>query len=244
MKPSIDLDMREWTAAARQLKATSSRTCVDFTNGQALKVSIEAVRQTERANRTAIQWMLGAVGRAVAFKTRTRDTKRGAKGSTRVVRGNLLVKENSFAERILAKRFQLTGKWGVKGSTMEERVRNLINARTRSAAFIASGWIGARNMLFSLVKKKPAGMRSTADAKQYGRPKGSARPASFSLTNKIEAEIVNTALLSGQSNPPATGGNPMPVAQRGLRAALAISARDMLAELARRLQPDFKKFSA
>lgn len=244
MRPTASLDARQWTAAARLLKVESSRNIVDFTNGQILKVAIEAVRQTEKANRNRIAWMLGALGRAVSFKVRTRDTKRGTKGSTRTIRGNLLVKEASFAERILGKRFQETGKFGVKGATMEERVRNYINAATRSAGFIASGWIGARNALWSSVKQKPSGLKSKYDAKQVGRPKGKATPAMFSLRSKIVATIENTALMKSMGRAPAPGGDPMPVAVKGLQAALNFAAKDMMTELARRLQPDFKKVSA
>ena len=126
---------------------------------------------------------------------------------------------------------------------MEERVHNLIAMAVRSAGFIASGWIGARNALWALVKKKPAGLRSVGDAKQFGKAKGSARPARFSLRSQIQAEIVNSALLGREGQAPAPGGDPMPVAVRGLQEALNVSAKDMLAELARRLDPDFKAVS-
>lgn len=241
MKPVISLDATQWKAAANQLHQTSSRTCVDFTNGQALKVAIESVRQTEKANRQQIAHVLGAVGQQVEMRVLTRGKN---KGKIRMKRGAIVARENSFAERILIKRRIETGKWGVKGDSIKDKVANFIASAQRSAGFIASGWIGARNVLWSLVKKKPAGMRSTADAKQYGKPKGSAKAAVFSLRSKIESIIANTALKGNVSNPPAPGGNPMPIAQRGLQMALNVAAKDMINELARRLNPDFKKVSA
>lgn len=241
MNPTISLDLREWQAAARELFQTSSRTCVDFTNGQALKVAVESVRQTDKANRASIEYILGAVGRAVSFSTVSRGKN---KGQMRVKRGLFEAKEDSFAARILGKRFKETGEWGVKGETMQERVHNIIVSRTRAAGFIASGWIGARNVLWSLVRKKPSGTMSLVGARQYGRPKGSAKPATFALRSNIEAVITNTALQANVSKPPSTGGDPMPVAVAGLQKALSVSARDMLAELARRLDPDFKRVSA
>jgi hypothetical protein len=244
MNVKATVDLRQWTAAARALKETSSRTAVDFINGQALKVAIESVRQTEKANRTAIAWRLGLIGRSVEFKKRLRNTKSGAKGTYRTVKGKALVKENSFAERILGKRFKDTGKFGIKGETMADRVRNFIAARTRSAGFIASGWIGSRNALFSIVKKKATGTKTIADAKQYGKAKGGATPARFSLRSIINAEIFNKALMSMMGKIPATGGNPLPIANKGLQAAINIAAKDMTEELARRLRPDFKKVSA
>lgn len=241
MNPTISIDSREWQAAARQLFETSSRTCVDFTNGQALKVAVESVRQTHKANRSAIEYILGAVSRAVSFSTISRGKN---KGKMRVKRGVLALREDSFAARILAKRFKETGQWGVKGDTMDERARNLIASRTRAAGFIASGWIGARNVLWSIVRKKPAGVTAMAGARQFGRPKGSAKPATFSLRSNIEAIIANTALQANISKPPSPGGDPMPEAVHGLQAAMDVAAKDMLNTLAQRLDPDFRKVSA
>lgn len=245
MIPTTTLDMREWTAAAMALKETSSRTAVDFINGQSLKVAIESVRQTEKANRSEISRVLGEIGRAPdTEKIRTRDTKRGRKGSIIRVKGRRQVKEDSYAERILAKRFRETGKWGAKGETMEARVLNFIASKSRAAGFIASGWIGCRNALWTIVRQKAAGTRTIAGARQYGRAKGKARPATFSLRSIMSSEIENTALMSMMGDAPAPGGNPMPVAVKGLQAALNVAARDMINELARRLNPDFKKVSA
>jgi hypothetical protein len=245
VKPAASLDTRQWTAAARALQLTSSRTVVDFINGQSLKVSIESVRQTEKANRARIGVVLGASDVRIDLRPRKRTTKKGKIGDYRpVLRGGNSVYANSFAERILGTRFKQTGKFGIKGDTMEERVRNLIKASMRSAGFIASGWIGARNALFALVKKKPSGLKSKYDSKQYGRPKGRAVPARFKLRGTIQSSITNTALMSSMGKPPAPGGNPMPGAVRGLQSALNFAATDMIAELARRLSPDFKKVSA
>lgn len=241
MIPTIKIDSREWQAAARALFETSSRTCVDFTNGQALKVAIESTRQTEKANRIKIAYELGVIGRAVEKRISTRGKN---KGKTKFKLGKFEVKQDSFAERILGSRFQKTGEWGVRGDTMDERAHNLIVGRQRAASFIASGWIAARNALWSIVKNKPAGTKSLGGAKQYGRPKGWARPAIFSLKSNIQSVIANTALQSNVSKPPATGGDPMPVATRGLQQAINSAAQDMLNELARRLDPDFKKVSA
>jgi hypothetical protein len=240
VNPTIRIDTREWQAAAKSLFETSSRTCVDFTNGQALKVAVESVRQTQKANRTLIQYVLGATGRGVSFKTVSRGKN---KGKVRTVKGFLETIEDSFAARILGKRFQETKSWGVKGDTMQERIHNFIMGRTRAAGFIASGWIGARNVLWSVVKKKPTGLMSIEGARQYGRPKGSAKPATFALRSNIQATIANTALQEFIAKSPAPGGDPMPTATKGLQAALNVAAQDMLNELARRLDPDFKKVS-
>jgi len=79
-------------------------------------------------------------------------------------------------------------------------------------------------------------------AKKRGKDKGSAKPALFSLRSKIQAIIENTALLQ-KANPPAPGGDPMPVATQGLQKALDLAAKDMIETLQKRLEPDFRKFN-
>lgn len=217
MTPTMTIDDRQWKQAARDLLPTSSRSCVDFTNGQALKVTIEAVRRTEKASRSGIRAELGQ---------KTADGK-------------------TVAERILAAAFRETGKWAAKGSTMAERVRRFIGARVRSASFIASGWIPARRRLFSVVRQKPPGASlSFAGARQYGEDKGFAKPATFSgLRSIIEAIIVNTA-LNPKKKIEAPGGNAKPIAVKGLQSALNESARDMIETLRKRLQRDLARFNA
>jgi len=240
VRPTITIDTSRWKAAAIALKETSSRTCVDFINGQALKVAVEAVRRTDKANRAQIAHILGQTGQGVSFKQVTRGKN---KGQMRTRRGGLEVKENSFAERILGARFRDTGSWGVKGETMAERVSNLIKSRVRSASFIAAGWIGARNVLWSQVRQKPAGTQSMQGARQVGRPKGTATPAKFTMNSILSATIVNSAF---NTNPkaPSIKGDAGPVATKGLQDALNAAADDMIAELERRLNPDFKRVSA
>lgn len=245
MQPTIDVSLREWKQAANELFQTSNRSLVDYANGQALRTVIEAVRQTKRAMASKIAHELGQIGRAVSFKARSRNSKAGLKGSFRVVRGEALLREHSLAERILGARFQKTGEWGVKGGTMAERARNLIASRMRSASFIASGWLPARRKLFSVVRQKPPGASpSFAGTRQYGRDKGSAKPAVWGgLRSLITAIVENTALL-GQSQAPSKARDPRPVAEAGLAAALRIVAADMRETLAKRLQKDLGKFSA
>lgn len=246
MNPTIKFDASGFKRAARRLYETSSRSVSDFTNGQALKVAIEAIRRTSKANAAEIRTVLGQIGSGVAFKARKRDTKAGKKGSYRTVKTGAVIAGNSFAERILAKRFRLSGKWAVAGNTMEERVRNLIAARVKSATFIASGWLPARRLLFAAVRQKPPGINlSFAGATQYGKEKGSAKLASPNgIFGIITAEITNSALLDKPNVPaPPPGGDPMPVATKGLQAALDETERDMIETLERRLKPDFDRFN-
>ena len=240
MNPNIIIDDREFKAAARKLFQTSSRTLVDFINGQALKVAVESVRHTEKADAARITWQLGVIRREESSRVLSRGKN---KGQTRVTLGAYVTINDSLAARILGVRFRKTGEFGVKGDTPEQRIHNLIVQRVRSRAFIASGWVWARNALWSIVKRKPQRMSSVAGVRVSGRPKGRARPATFALSSKIVAEIGNTALLQPSAYP-SVSRDPTIVAGKGLQAAMNVAARDMLDELARRLNPDLKAVSA
>lgn len=241
MKPTISIDASQWIKAARELQETSSRSCVDFINGQALRVSIESVRQTEGANAAEVARVLGATGQSVAFHQVTRGKN---KGSIKLKKGAFSVSRDSFAKRILLARKKATGSWGIKGKSLDDKISNFIKARMVSVNFIKAGWIPARNILFSVVKQKPSNARTIAGVRKRGRDKGSAKPATFSLRSVITAIIENTALMAHVKRGVSTGGNPMPVAEKGLKRALNLAAQDMIQKLAERLNPDFKKVSA
>jgi len=227
------VDTSAFKKAARALFETSSRSCVDFTNGQALRVSIEAVRQTEKANKDRIEHELGVTGRE--FRHLTRGKNKG-----KVKLGNRIFKDDSLAARILGKRMKTTKSFGFKGVTdIGAAMKKLLAARLRSVAFIKAGWIPARNKLFSVVKRKPVEASRVLDSKIYGKPKGDAKPAvNASLRHFIEAIIVNSAMNTKSK------GNPMPVAQKGLQKALQFVAQDMTAKLAERLRGDLRPFGA
>lgn len=242
VKPTIDIDLKAWQKAARDLFETSSRSAVDFTNGQALRVAVEALKNTEHADAAKIQRELGVVARSISVK----KIKRGKNsGKTRIVRGGyVMAGEDTLAHRILYARKKLTGGFGVKGQNIDEAVRNLIRSRIASAHFIRSGWLPGIRKLMAVVRKKPERVSlSRGGARQRGRDKGTARPARFGLTSKIVAEIQNDA-LNARVKPPSTKGNPEKTGQQGLSKALKESARDMIETLAKRLKQDLAKFGA
>lgn len=237
MSPQLKIDVSQWRQAAAELFKTSSRELEDFINGQALKVSIEAIRNTEKANTAQIAHQLGQIG------TSLKEVKSRKTGRIEKRRGTMIVKEDSYAERILATRKKLTGSWGFKAKTIEEAVRKFIARSVQTVAFIKSGWIPSRTALFRVVKKKPTNATRVADAKQHGKPKGYAIPARFSWTKAVQSIIANTA-LKDDGLPPSRTHNPMPVAEAGLSKAMQIARLDMMNELARRLQPGFNRASA
>lgn len=242
MRPTATIDLREWRAAAAKLKETSSRTLVDFTNGQALKVATLAFKRTHFADRAKIERELGAVGRDVSFKQISRGKR---KGQYRTVKGGYqLAGENTLAHNILIARRIKTGKWGVEGQSIADKARNLIKARAASTNFIRAGWIPAMDKLWSAVRKKPdkvSNQRSGVRIK--GQRKGSALPAVFTLRSQIFAEIENRAMNTIPKFP-SVKGNAHGAAIEGLQEAFNEATADMIAELERRLQPDLSAVSA
>jgi hypothetical protein len=242
MKPTIIIDSRQWQKAAKELFETSSRSCVDFTNGQALRVASLAIKETEKANRVEIERIMGVL----SSKQTIRGGKAGAKGWVRITKRK--IGADSFAARIVAKRFRETGSWfGLKGKTLEQKALKLIAAKVKSVGFIKSGWIPSVQTLSAVVYQKPRGLSgSVSGSKIVGAKKGYAVPARFGFRSKIEAVIANTALNQSSKFSSWHGkkGNPMPVAEKGLQRALNLAAQDMIQKLAERLNPDFKKVSA
>lgn len=241
MSITIKIDSRNWQRAANDLFQTSSRSCVDFTNGQALRVASWAIPETEKANRVNIEHIMGILSSTVT----KRGGRAGAKGWVRITKRT--IRQDSFAERIIAKRFRETGSWfGLKGKTLADKAKSFVAAKIRSVGFIKSGWIQAVRTLSGIVYKKPRGLTGRiADAKQYGQVKGYAKAARFGLKSQIQATIVNTALTTQGKFSAWHGGSgdPMPVAERGLQRALDRAEVDMIQTLEKRLQPDFKKFN-
>lgn len=237
MIPALQIDMTEWRKAAAELFRTSKRDLPDFLNGQALHVSIEAVRQTQKADAVKIAHKLGVVGHALK-KVKDRKT-----GKIKIVKGAKIIKQDSYAAHILAAGFKQTGQWRAKGKTMDERVKNFINKAVRSVAYIKAGWIPARKKLFRVVRKRPANSNSVGDAKMWGKPQGYAHPAKGNFFEKLSAIIGNTAIETDIEAPSKTPGQPMKFAKEGLEKALNVCARDMLETLYKRLNPSFQKAS-
>lgn len=242
MKPTMTLDPREWKKAANELFQTSSRSMVDFINGQSLKVASLALKGTKAATPAKIEAELGAIARRVDFKTLSRGKRKGQTVTRRG--GYVMAGADTLAHRILGARKKLTGEFGVKGQTDDERAQNLIKSRVRAANFIRSGWIPVVQFFSSITKvKPPRASTSKFGAKQYGRPKGRGHRAKFSLFGRIEAAIENNA-LNAKVIPPSKRGHPYKVGVEGLQRALNDSARDMIETLRKRLEPDFKKVSS
>lgn len=240
MRPTIRLEIGQWQAAAKALHETTSRTTVDFINGQAFRVATFAVRETPHADPVRIAHELGSVGRSVSFKTLSRGKN---KGRIRTLRGDhLLASKDTLAHRILTARRIKTGSFHIIGEGLDEKAKNLIRARSASVNFIRAAWIPVIRRLGAMIRRRPSRVASVAGVRQRGQDKGFSRPAVFRLASTIRAEI--GVRLFKKPIYPETAGDPIRTATIGLNRALGMAAQDMTEELARRLNPEFKKFSA
>lgn len=221
MQPSITVDLREWTKNAKALHETSTRSCVDFLNGQMLRLLSWTIYATKKASAARI---VSTMNRVV-----------NARGQT-------------VAELLLFKYYARHKRWPVNGSNHRERVEGLIALKKRSTAMLRAGWLAAMNTYRRVVKFKEP---STRDTSRFGtanpRLGGGASPARFKL-GVIAAEATNEAFgyvgaqkaWLGESNP----SGAVAVATAGLQKAINRQSADMAATLAKRLAKDLKPFGA
>ncbi len=233
MEADLKMDLRQFNDALAIAAELSSRGAAVAMNTRAYAIAVEAAWATEKANVQRIQHELGAIGNSVAFKKALplRVQKRGKnKGAlllsreARFKRGRLIIRDDSFAARILLKRIRDGGAIDFMPTPEELKrmVTRMIRGRVATAGFIASGWVYAAKALRSLAKLRkkeiPPGVRMWGTQK-----KGSAIPArpSKKPADLMKVTIENSALIAsgGQHQSPGSY-NPMPVAERGLRIAV------------------------
>lgn len=213
MIPSIKVNLTQFNATLRRAVQESSRTAPDVINGHALGVASKAIELTEKANKDQIARILGQTG------TQLNYTKRGDRLKKRS-RGKAILEEDSFAARIVnARRREFAGPdYMLWGNALEEAARKLISSRMRSIAFIKSGWVWALRDLASVVRGRSK-TNPDRQARASGARKGRAQPARSGSV--VKAIIENTALIASGGKFQSKGShNPMPIAERGLNAAL------------------------
>lgn len=232
MGPTFKVDTTEFNRFLAGTVASSKRDAVTVINSRLLFVILKSIQMTAKANRAQIERELGQIGADQKF------TKSGRiKSSRRVLR------EDSFAARIVnARRRDYAGPdFMLWGNALEEAARKLIAARVRSAAFIKSGWVGALRFIAPFVKGRKTS--PDKDAKIFGRPKGYATPAR-PAQSLITATAENRALLTGGRFQSPGQHNPLPVAEAGLRKALASEQAEMTRHLREKLMQTAKQAGA
>lgn len=238
MRPTVQLDTRAFNQQLREVAAQSSRDGADVVNSRMSFVIRKAIQFTEKSNKAEIQHVLGQVGNALVL-TKKGDRLRKGKGG----RGRAVLKENSFAALIVnaRRRDQAGPDYMLWGNALEEAARKLIAARVRSVAFIKSGWAWAFREILPFVKfKRPPGSVPDPDAKPRGQPKGFATAAKAS--NRIVATAENRALMASGGKYQAPGPhNPLPIAEAGLKLALASEQAEMTRHLKEKMQQSLRQ---
>lgn len=219
MKATLDVNFRKFEADLKRLWGTETkRTAEEFINGQAEFVARQALYST-------------AVTDAARIRSELEQTVQQLSTDDPA----------TVAERILGKRFQKYGTLGItKGRSIKAKARELIASRVRSRAFIKSGWLPAIRIFHQFRTGAVSGL---AGARIYGRPKGSGKVARFGLFDKAFASITNSALLAVRKFSDQRS-NPLPVAERALRAGLLLARRSMNRKFRERLMRQYKKFGA
>lgn len=215
--------------------AESSRTFPEFLNGQALRLATNAIQQTEKADANKIAWSLGQTDRRYVNKR----TGKALKTPKRVF-GSSAASLNLY--RIVNWRRVRAGKEPLGGKAMSKPARAMRAASLRSTGFIASGWVSAVRGLSRIAGY--ADRKSVTMPRATGAQKGFVQPATPAINAVVSCTIGNTALLAETAR--RTGlrkGAPMRKAERGLSVARDLTAKDMLAHLARKLQPVLNKFA-
>jgi hypothetical protein len=239
MLPTGTVDISEWSKAASDLFQFSKREFPDFVNGQALSVASRAGKLTIKADRNKIEHEMGVISK---FE-KLRGGNAGKKGWVRIGKRELVYDvSKSFAARIVNKRLRESGGSQLSGEELGKAALKLIAAKVRSVGFIKSGWIESIKTLSNIVYKKPRKATGIDGAKVYGKAKGWCKPAKQGDINP-SCLIANTAILEAGRFSSKTG-NPMAVAEAGLKKALNEAKQDMIAELGKRLEKKFKQVSA
>lgn len=248
MIPTIQVDTSEWQRAARELFATSKRTLPDFINGQMMFVLLKSMDLTKKADKAKIERQMGQVGWNEKVLTRGRN-KGKTKRTDRKIASDV---RNTLGWRLYWKAYRENGnqdplplrkKYMGKGDE-QTIVRRMIAHKMSSIAMLSAGWLKAYNLVRVLVKKLPPGAQDKT-RKKFGSAKnlgGSLKPATWRL-GLIEATASNDAVGYKPTYRAWFGGpgKPMAIASSGLKAALAVSAKDMIDTLAKRLKQDMAK---
>jgi hypothetical protein len=152
-------------------------------------------------------------------------------------RGKISQVSMTFAEVIVHARRRQAGEQPLKRAEAKKIATTMINKRVRAAAFLKSGWLAAIRKLEPLSDRRGI-PRQDKSGKQFGRPKGFAKPAQESW--RVSCLIQNDALPKGKSfwKRMFGGGrdSAMKIAGPALQRAFDFEVKSMKDYLARKLQ--------
>lgn len=214
----------------------SERTYDKFVNGQALAVSLAALRNTEKANIDEVAIELGQIA---SRKTKKGTIKRVFSKSDEFWEGEVVNRAQALVNWMRKKR----GEKPIWGKELDNSAKGLIGARLSSIAFIKSGWLYSVRTLLKHAYGDQIDIPDNAETR--GQKKGYAIAAKPAINSVVMAEIANTSLIAeSAARTGSRKGNPMPVAMRGLEIAFRLVSKDMMEHLRRKLKPVLNEFSS
>jgi hypothetical protein len=177
------LDTSEFDRTVRKYMELSKRDWAQVLNTKAFFIARRATLETKKADPKEIR----ALRERAAIGTGTRYNKSG-KARKVTIRDDL---STSRAARILQAARRDAGQPAIPRAELAGAVRRFIARRLSSVAYLRSGWIPAIKILEPLsdVRGSP---RADKGAKQFGRPKGGAKPARGLWRTAVE--IFNAAV--------------------------------------------------
>lgn len=240
MSVGLKWNLQTFNETLRSAIRESSRAAPEVVNTHALYVAAGAIKLTEKANKSEIEATLGQVG------TQLNYTKKGDRlMGRRKVRGQRILREDSFAARIVNRRRRdfAGSDYMLWGNALETAARKLIAARVKAVGFIKSGWIWALRDLIAVVRRARGLSVEDKLVVVTKTRKGGATPARPGSV--VKAVIYNTALVAAGGRFQAKGThNPWSVAERGLRAALRAEEANMRQHLFNKMLAAMKRAKA
>jgi hypothetical protein len=182
---SVRFSMREFDAALRKYVMLSKTAIPDIVNRKAFFIARGACRITPKADLKEIKT---ALGRMVTHKDKTRTLY--LKIARKV--------DAPLAAVIINKRRGEKGLPGLYGAMMTDAIESMLAARSRSIAFLKSGWLPAIRTLQGFVKSRFGAPTLDRSAKQIGTPKGKGIPARNGWN--VKAVIENAAAATHGKN--------------------------------------------
>lgn len=218
---SLKINQAAFRRELRQYARVNKRSFREIVNAKALDMAFHALKHTDSANPGAIEYKLGAVGNKVSKNRKTGALRKGKR----------ILKDDSFAARIVNSRLKKAGKPLIWGKELEKAAQRLINMRVRAVRFLKSGWMPAIKKLSYKVDRRDRRPWPKGLSKGKAAPKGWATPAKEEL--RPEAWIANSATNSA----PAA----IRKVEAGLSRGMAAAVADMRVYIERKLGRDYKK---
>jgi hypothetical protein len=227
-------DQSEFDATLQLYLRETSRTLRDAVNTKGFYVARGAVRNTLKASRSRIQ---AELGKNVSTVHSISGGKIYYKRTTELTSSSQ--HDAPLAALIINKRLGRSHKSGLYGRDMSRAIRQLLGARQRSVAFIASGWIPAIKKLAPAVPSRDRSGAPAMDGTPYTgtTTKGDATLAADS--NLMVVTIENR--VTSKHDPKHAIER---IGSAGLQVAFDHEAASMQEYIARKLEEPTARFNA